>query len=73
MSDYPPPTRAEHERMQSLRSMLANSGLSLPHTMTMAANGGEERAILRFTRARKDAEKSFAMLKAGAYTRQLLS
>jgi hypothetical protein len=64
MSDYPPPTRAEHERMQGLRAMLRNASLSLPHTMTLRTNGGEERAMLRFTRARKDTEKSFAMLKA---------
>eukprot|EP00227_Mantoniella_beaufortii_P009946 CAMPEP_0197581592 /NCGR_PEP_ID=MMETSP1326-20131121/5059_1 /TAXON_ID=1155430 /ORGANISM="Genus nov. species nov., Strain RCC2288" /LENGTH=471 /DNA_ID=CAMNT_0043145521 /DNA_START=37 /DNA_END=1452 /DNA_ORIENTATION=- len=32
--------------------------------MTLPTNGGEERGILRFTRARKDTEKSFAMLKA---------
>ena len=43
--------------------MLRNAGLELPHTMTLRTNGGEERALLRFTRARKDTEKSFAMLK----------
>jgi len=65
MGDYPPPTRAEHERMRGLRAMLSNAGLaSLPLTMRLGENGGEERALLRFTRARKDTEKSFAMLKA---------
>lgn len=64
MGDYPPPTRAEHERMMGLRAMLRNANLSLPRTMTLEANGGEERAILRFTRARKNTEKSFAMLRA---------
>ena len=64
MANYPPPTRVEHERVQGLRAMLSNAGLSLPPTMTLPGIGGEDRALLRFTRARKDTEKSFAMLKA---------
>ena len=62
VEDYPPPTDTEHERMQGLRAMLRNADLELPRTMRIPANGGEARAILRFTRARKDTEKSFAML-----------
>ena len=70
MADYPPPTRVEHERMQGLRAMLRSADLALPHTMTLPANGGEERSVLRFTRARKDTEKSFAMLKATLHWRE---
>ena len=36
---------------------------SLPHNMRLPGLGGEDRTILRFTRARKDTEKSFAMVK----------
>lgn len=63
MADYPPPTLVEHERMQGLRAMMRSAGLSLPHTMRLPGLGGEDRTILRFTRARKDTEKSFAMVK----------
>ena len=62
VGDYPPPTDTERERTQGLRAMLRNANLELPRTMRIPANGGEARAILRFTRARKDTDKSYAML-----------
>ena len=64
VGDYSPPTSVEHERMQGLRAMLRNAGTAtLPRTMATRSNGGENRTLLRFIRARKgDTEKSFQML-----------
>jgi hypothetical protein len=63
MAEYPLPTRVERERVQGLRAMLRDARLSLPPTMTLPELGGEERTLLRFTRARRDTDKSFAMLR----------
>lgn len=70
MADYSPPTLVEHERMQGLRAMMRSAGLSLPHNMRLPGLGGEDRTILRFTRARKDTEKSFAMMKKSLQWRE---
>ena len=68
VGDYPPPTPTELERMQALKAMLRNdrdadAARELPRTMRLPSNGGENRTLLRFTRARKDTEKSFQMLR----------
>ena len=63
MAEYPLPTRVERERVQGLRAMLRDARLSLPPTMTLPELGGEERTLLRFTRARRDTDKSFAVLR----------
>jgi hypothetical protein len=54
--------------MQALKAMLRNdrdadAARELPRTMRLPSNGGENRTLLRFTRARKDTEKSYQMLR----------
>lgn len=55
--------RIECERVQQLRELIFKAGVRLPQTMALPFNGGQERTLLRFTRARADTEKSFAMLR----------
>ena len=60
---YAEPSPDEEGRMRGLRGLLDAAGLKLPKNMTPDALGGERRALLKFTRARKDTGKSFDMLK----------
>ena len=60
---YAHPTAKERESMAQMRAWLARDGSALPRTMTRAECGGEERALLKFVRARKSAEKSYEMLR----------
>ena len=53
---YAHPTAKERESMAQMRAWLARDGLALPRTMTHAECGGEERALLKFVRARMPSE-----------------
>ena len=63
--------RIECERVQQLRELIFKAGVRLPQTMALPFNGGQERTLLRFTRARADTEKSFAMLRLTLKWREL--
>ena len=60
---YAAPSEKERESIRSLRQWLRRDGLRVPAIMTHESIGGEERALLRYVRARKTAEKSYEMLK----------
>jgi len=59
---YADPTPMEVEAMENIKAWLARDGLTMPATITSPECGGENRAILKFIRARKSAEKSYEML-----------
>ena len=59
---YADPSEKELESMGLMRGWLARDGLRVPPTMVHPACGGETRALLKFIRARKSAEKSYEML-----------
>lgn len=59
---YADPTPKELESMAKIKAWLKRDGLAMPSTMTHEECGGEDRAVLKFIRARKTAEKSYEML-----------
>ena len=60
---YAHPNAKELESMALMKTWLARDGLMVPRTMRHEECGGEDRALLKFIRARKTADKSYEMLK----------